>query len=358
MFGVVYLHTAAGSLRRPIDALWHFSNLVSSLATAAVPLFFMLSGALLLPNKKTSDLSYLLRHRLVKLAVPALVWSGVTILLTGCVKGWSTALDQLLHLPGTPVVVAYWFVYAIVPMYLLSPLLKRITDGLPKAHWHYLLALWFLFTLAQNTIYSFATGPLKAIFTEHPSLNLTMISGYLGYFLLGAFLSQLDKLPSRRFLWICMAAGIVVIAAGTAWATQTTGLYDERFKSYRNLFTALLACVLYLLFLSYGRERKSGRVLTMLSGLSFGVYLVHPLALTFWQRMWGRYVGVMVTTIPGQIILYAAVLLSCLIGVLILSSIKPLCFLCTGQRFQDACRESNLFALFQRSDSFSWKKKN
>lgn len=45
MVGVVYLHTAAGALRQLGTPLWHFSNLLSSLATAAVPLFFMLSAA-------------------------------------------------------------------------------------------------------------------------------------------------------------------------------------------------------------------------------------------------------------------------------------------------------------------------
>lgn len=50
MVGVVYLHTAAGALRQLGTPLWHFSNLLSSLATAAVPLFFMLSGALLLSH--------------------------------------------------------------------------------------------------------------------------------------------------------------------------------------------------------------------------------------------------------------------------------------------------------------------
>ena len=40
MVGVVYLHTAAGALRQLGTPLWHFSNLLSSLATAAVPLFF------------------------------------------------------------------------------------------------------------------------------------------------------------------------------------------------------------------------------------------------------------------------------------------------------------------------------
>lgn len=64
MVGVVYLHTAAGALRQLGTPLWHFSNLLSSLATAAVPLFFMLSGALLLSHPRTAELGTLFRRRL------------------------------------------------------------------------------------------------------------------------------------------------------------------------------------------------------------------------------------------------------------------------------------------------------
>ena len=53
MFAVVFLHTAADPLRTASGFLWHFANLASSLATAAVPLFFMLSGALLLSQPQS-----------------------------------------------------------------------------------------------------------------------------------------------------------------------------------------------------------------------------------------------------------------------------------------------------------------
>ena len=51
------------------------------------------------------------------------------------------------------------------------------------------------------------------------------------------------------------------------------------------LYIAVLAA-LFLLARSYGEGRSSGRALTALSGLSFGVYLVHPMAIQFWQKAW------------------------------------------------------------------------
>ena len=296
MVGVVYLHTAAGALRQLGTPLWHFSNLLSSLATAAVPLFFMLSGALLLSHPRTAELGTLFRRRLPKVLIPLLAWSGVVIALAGVLSGPQAALDKLIPLLNTPVMVPYWFLYALVPIYLVSPLLKKMTDGLSEAHWNYLVGLWLIATIGMDTL--------------------------------------CDLAP-----------------AGTFWLTSRTGVYDERIKSYLHLFTAVLAAALFLLARSYGEGRSSGRALTALSGLSFGVYLVHPMAIQFWQKAWTAWITPAVDTIPLQLGYYLAILLSCLVGVALLMSVKPLCWLFTGQSFSSACRECNLFALFRRNPS-------
>ena len=349
MVGVVYLHTAAGALRQLGTPLWHFSNLISSLATASVPLFFMLSGALLLSHDGTAELGSLFRKRLPKVLIPLLVWSAVVILVTGVQSGAQAALDKLVPLLNTPVMVPYWFLYALVPMYLISPLLKKMADGLTDAHWNYLIGLWLVLTIGWGTVTDLLpVGGLRTALTQHWTLNLDFIGGYLGYFLLGARLARLQKLPSRGVLWGAALADFALIAAGTAWISARTGAYDERIKSYLHLFAALLAAVLFLLARSYGEGRKSGRTLVCLSGLSFGVYLVHPLAIQFWQKFWTARITPAVDTIPLQIGYYLAILVSCLVGVFILSSIKPLCWPFTGQKFSAACRESNLFALLRR----------
>lgn len=352
MLGVVYLHTAAGALRQLGTPLWHFSNLISSLATAAVPLFFMLSGALLLAHPKTAELHTLFTKRLPKVLVPLLVWSAVVVAATAVLSGPQAALDKLIPLLNTPAMVPYWFLYALVPMYLISPFLKVMADGLSQRQWNYLIGLWLVFTILWSSVTDLLpTGNLRTALTQHWTLNLDFIGGYLGYFLLGARLERLERLPSRRTLWGSAAVCFVIIAAGTAWLSQRTGVYDERIKSYLHLFAALLAAALFLLVRSYGQGRYSGRGLVCLSGLSFGVYLVHPLAIQFWQQAWTRWITPAVDTIPLQIGYYLAILASCLLGVFLLSSVKPLCWAFTGQKFSTACRECNLFALLRRNPS-------
>ena len=350
MLGVVYLHTASGALRQSIGPLWHFSNLVTSLATAAVPLFFMLSGALLLNQPQTASLHTLFRRRLPKLLVPLLAWSALVLLLMAAMGSPHAALEQLTSILGTPVRTPYWFLYALIVMYLLSPLLRELTVRLSDRHWDYMMLLWFVFVLLLNTLRDLApAGPWKTAFTVSTVSNLNFVGGYLGYFPLGAWLAR-KRPPSRPVLWAAAAVSYAVIAVGTWRATLAAGAYSEVYKSYLHIFCAVLACALFQLARSYAEHRQSGRAITALSGLSFGIYLVHPLAIEFWQKVWTRFITPAVDTIPIQLGYYLAILLSSLAGIWVLTSIKPLCWVFTGQKFSTACRECNLFALLRRKE--------
>ena len=351
MLGVIYLHTAAGSLRNlECTGVWNFSNVVVAFATPAVPLFFMMSGALLLGEEKTADLRQLFRRRIPKVLVPLCAWSAL-ILLYSVVRGNAAgALDSLRQILNTPASVPYWFLYALIPMYLLSPLLRKMTEGLSRSHWNYMMALWVICTLGLYTVRSFVPEAWKLTFTEHWTLNINMVGGYLGYFLLGAYLERLERTPPRWVLVGAAGAMIAVSIFGTRWDTYAHMSYSDRFTNYLSLFTFVLSVALFLLAKSClrGREEK-GRLLPMLSGVSFCVYLVHPLALTVLGRLWSRLTGLSdPIRIGQQLLLYLGVALSCIVGSVVLSSIKPLCYLFTGQSFSAACRNSNLFALFSR----------
>lgn len=343
MAAVVYLHTAANGLRQSEDmALWHLSNLLCSLGVAAVPLFFMLSGALLLGSEKTDDPVYLLRRRLPRVAVPGLCWSLLVIAGVWLTQGGEIALLKLVNLPAISVITPYWFLYALIPMYLLSPLLKRLTDRMEERHWRYLLGLWVVVTLGLNQLSGFLPDPWYALLRENQTLNVSVLEGYLGYFLLGAWLERLEKPPSRRVLLGAVLGSWAVIALGTWIVFLVTGTYGQQFATYRGIFTMALSASLFLLFRDLFRGRRSGRGTILLSACSFGVYLAHPMAIELLQKLLGG--GL---TVPGQLAVWLLSLVGCVLGVVLVSSVPGLCFLATGQRFRDACRESNVFALLR-----------
>lgn len=346
MVAVVYLHTAASGLQVMADpVLWQFSNWMAALGTAAVPLFFMLSGALLLPSGRTDDPVFVLRHRLPRVLVPGLFWSFAVIAGTWYFVGGEQALKMLVHLPNSTALTPYWFLYALVPMYLLSPLLKRMTDHMKPIHWNYLLGLWCVLTLGLQSVAYLVPEPWKFFFLENTTLTVSAVGGYLGYFMLGAWLGQLKKLPSRGALWAIAAADWAVMSLGTWYFMTKTGVYGQHFLDYRGVFAMILAASLFLLARSYfGQGKGSGRILTLLSGCSFGVYLAHPFAIKAVELVLGEAGG-----IPLQLTTWLLALGGSILGVVVCQSIKPLCYLVTGQKFSAACEESNLFAIFRHT---------
>ncbi|WP_294551717.1 acyltransferase [uncultured Pseudoflavonifractor sp.] len=343
MAAVVYLHTAADGLRQSENMLlWHLSNLLSSLAVAAVPLFFMLSGALLLTSDKTDDPAYVFR-RLPRVAVPGLCWSLLVVAGVWLTQGGEMALLKFVNLPAISALTPYWFLYALVPMYLLSPLLKRMTDHLEERHWRYLLGLWVVVTLGLNQLSGFLPDPWYALLRENTTLNVSILEGYLGYFLLGAWLERLERTPARRTLLAVALGSWAVIALGTWIVFLITGTYGEQFATYRGVFTMALSASLFLLFKDLFRGRRSSRNVVLLSACSFGVYLAHPMAIAAIKELLGGALSA-----PAQLAVWLLALTGCVLGTVLAASVPGLCFLATGQRFRDACRESNVFALLRR----------
>ena len=92
--GVVFMHTAASGLRAGVLGAapyvtrgWHLLNLLTSFSFTAVPLFFMISGYLLLSDEKTRDVSVLFRRRLPRLVAPLAFWTLLTALWMGLSAG-------------------------------------------------------------------------------------------------------------------------------------------------------------------------------------------------------------------------------------------------------------------------------
>lgn len=334
MFAVVYLHTAAKSLLSfELRAVWGFSNLLAAIATPAVPLFFMLSGALLLNDSRTEDISFLLRRRVPRLLIPLCVWSCLVLAYTAAAGDPAGALESLRVIFGTPVIVPYWFLYALIPIYLLSPLLKKLTDRLSPAHWNYMMGLWLCCSILLYTVRSFVPETWTASLTEHWTLNLNLVGGYLGYFLLGAYLERLPKQPSRKVLWPAVIALLLVSIVGTRWDTYAHGAYSDRFTNYLSLFTCLLSAAIFLLARSYwGQSARSSRALSLLSGCSFCVYLLHPLALGLADKVLACFTGAEVfSSIGQQLAVYVCVCLFCVAIAALLSRIPVLDFLFTGK---------------------------
>ena len=106
----------------------------------------MMSGYLLLHDPRTADVGYLLRHRIPKLAVPLAAWTVVaaawyTWLGDRSLRSFGMWLVQALR---EPVMVHMWFLYMLLALYAVSPILYgglKVLDRNGKRYVLVLLAL-------------------------------------------------------------------------------------------------------------------------------------------------------------------------------------------------------------------------
>jgi surface polysaccharide O-acyltransferase-like enzyme len=343
MISVVFLHTAAGSLRADIgSSVWHFSNVITALMSTSVPIFFMISGAVLLGNPKTADIGYTLRHRLPKVLVPFLVWSLVAVAYYAALSfhsngtvDYAAAVKRLAGITSQPTTVHLWFMYVLIPLYILSPILKKLVDAMDRRMVCYVLILWVLFSSVFPTLAALLPSHFKSFFTFNGSFNLNFLTGYAGYFLAGYYLMNYEGRVSKKLLTIIILADTLLISMGTWWKTISAGEYTEVFKSYSKIFMLVLSVAIFMLAKELFKDRRLGRLASsavrVLSGLSFGIYLVHNLLVDLISRIIGLWPAPSITVLVGCGL---AVLLISMICIFILSRLKPFCFVFTGMKYK------------------------
>jgi surface polysaccharide O-acyltransferase-like enzyme len=253
-YAVVLIH-----LRGPQDP-W---NQVSHWA---VPLFVMISGALLLERARTETLRHFYRRRVARI-VPVLLAGNLIYLGLRLCQGGTVTAGYLAHaLIFTGGVMAHlWFLEMILVLYLLAPAIGRLSRYLPAA-WMTPLCLA---TLVIEWIVLYRNG---YIWEVPPALRAVF---YAPFFLLGYSLDRRGLSLKPLPVAVILAGGGIAIA----WAAHvhTGGILGTLGTNFSPLIVAL-AVVLFGLCRNLGRRRwvRDSRILPVIAGTTLGIYVIHP----------------------------------------------------------------------------------
>lgn len=282
---VVFMHTASRALRADVAARsgWFVLAGLSSLAFCAVPLFFMISGFVLTSSDRTRDVRVLVRKRLPRLVVPLFFWSllyilrGIAATGTFSLRAFGGSLFSVLR---EPVNVSLWFMYALIGMYLISPLLCAGLRSLDRRGEGFLLGLIAAVKLLSALRIVFPDFG-RTYFSFDLVNYLEMFNGNLACFVLGWFLGKTERRFPKPLLWGTALAALGVITAGTILRSSAAGTYEPAFQAQTGGFEILLACSLFLLAKQARLPQRPAvqRVLHELAPCSFAIYLMHNLLL-------------------------------------------------------------------------------
>ena len=193
---VVVLHAVAVVVTRRYysdigTATWWTANVVDSLMRWCVPVFIMISGALLLAPRREGLRSFYQR-RFNRIGIPLVVWSVVYLSIDLFVKqasDWSDALNRVLA--GKPSVHLY-FLFVLAGLYALTPFLRVLTAHAPRRMLWWAAVFLTAVGVADQAISDFAgIGEANAV---------TRFLPFLGYYLLGYLLRDCEL--GKRGMWV------------------------------------------------------------------------------------------------------------------------------------------------------------
>jgi surface polysaccharide O-acyltransferase-like enzyme len=171
-----------------------------------VPLFVILSGALLLqPSKTNEPIRFFLKKRLSRIAIAFGFWSVIYFIWTYYVDNVPLSVDYVLQsmLKGGAY-YQFWFIYLIFGLYLITPILRIIVANAPRKILRYTLILWFI-TVPVVPVFHLVTG-----YSLDP--NLLLFTGYIGYFIFGFY--AMNNNISTKTLKLILAFGIISTILG------------------------------------------------------------------------------------------------------------------------------------------------
>ena len=202
-----------------------------SVSRMGVPLFFMLSGALLIG--KEYSLATFFKKRFKRVLIPAIFWYIVLFLTVAAANGYNFNMiyDWINQAPFP------WFVCAIIGIYLVIPIFSSFIKEYGMRGAEYCLFIWFILIIL--TTYNLSED-------YYVNLIFNNFGLYIGYAVLGYYLTNKDfRIYSLPMMIFNLIIFIVTLAISIYYA------FNFSHVVYIYSVSVIVQCITLFLFLRY-----------------------------------------------------------------------------------------------------------
>lgn len=309
MFSVVCCHSTdpfnfyPGPEPDNIADIRFWGAVYGALLRPCVPLFVMLTGALLLPVRGEAGPFY--RKRIGRVVWPFLLWSVIYNLfpwltgLLGCRpevildffpysgeaatrQSLGVSLENMAHIPlnFSLLDVHMWYIYLLIGLYLYLPIFSAWVERASRRSQRWFLAAWAL-TLFLPYYREYADPYIWGACSWNEFHMLYSFAGFNGYLLLGHYLRHTDW-SLRRTLAVGLplfAAGFCVTFFGFRHISSLPSYTPEQLEMYFYYCSPNVAMMTVPVFMLARKVRVERpwmcRLLAHLTACGFGIYMVH-----------------------------------------------------------------------------------
>ena len=304
------------------------SIMLANISKIGVPLFLMISGALLIPKKE--GIGALLKRRILKMFIILIAVSllyYIRLYIRHPEYGFSIRyFFQLIY--SQPFVTPLWFLYTYIAFLVMLPFLRRMALSMKEDEYFFLLVICLLFGFVIPVInhFNFANNYLSI-----PLLSMAIIYPLTGYYidavfnprrLAGRFL-KIIHLSGERYLLTAFLALIInaLITAGLTYnAFLNTGQWN--YDCIEGMIYIPAFCIFYMirtLCIQHPLPDKASRIISYIGSCIFITYLSEEMLrediFMIIYRRWSDICSPFLLFIPYMICIYIS-------GIIIASVLK------------------------------------
>lgn len=283
-FFAVFLHTSATVIN--LSAIgsvdWWMGNLMNSLSRWSMPVFVMISGALLLDPSRNEPITVFYKKRASRILLPLVAWTLFYLAFQYFGKLATTGEQTpVLNMVGSVVYgLPYyhlWYLYMIIGLYLFAPFLARIIKNSSQKEQLILCGAFFGFSMLGNAFITYSiSAQIPAFFT---------FIYYLPYFFAGYIISKIDYQPPAWALWTIFAVSGILNGICYYLTLGPDGASNGYF--FNTLCITIVPMSISSIFLI--RKIKipclSRNLGSKLALFGLGIYLIHPFFLDIFKYL-------------------------------------------------------------------------
>ncbi len=237
----------------------------------SVPLFFAISGAILLQQKSPKNSNFL------KILINLLLYSAISCLYI-FLRGWPSVVDSIYNIINKPVFYHLWFFYYMIPLYIIMSVVRaREVHGAQT-----LIMISILFIVFNPQIGNiFFQGKIHG--------NRFMLDGefifYLMYGVAGTAIANYQVKGKRHRRTLLLSAffslllSVSFIALGTMHSTVSSGKFHSPLYNYTSIPVFIASISTLFLFRFSELPKLINAIFVNVGNYSLAIFGIHAIFL-------------------------------------------------------------------------------
>ena len=249
------------------DLNFILANFWYGISSPAVPIFVMICGKYALKQKNSNYQEYYSKI-LKKIYIPTILWSCIYMILRYYCQNISLKTVINSAIGGAPF-YHLWYLYMMIGIYLLVPFLVKLKEKIGEKKFKNLGVLLLIISFIIVLFRDFSTFSQLGILKYYWKFNQFKFINYLGYFILGYSLKEVEKKKAIAFLILSI---FFLLVSLFFFKEKYKIIYDNNY-----IWMVFYSISIYLFFLKIKIKRNN--LLSFLEKYSFDIYLLHPIVL-------------------------------------------------------------------------------